>query len=462
MAIDYLQAFGVGSGLDTKSLVSALVESERAPKQASLNRRASDVEVKISGTAQLKSALQNLESAFSTLNDAQEFNFLKIDNSAPTAATATFLGSASKGSHVVNITQLAQKSIFVSSEFASQVDDLNSGAAATFSFQVGSGDVQSISLDAGDVSLSSLSTKINELDAGISARVVQVSDGAYRLFLESDETGASNEITVIDDLLDIASNQTQQGLDANLTYNGVNISRSSNQVSDLIEGVNLSLTSTTTSPFVIDVYQDSQASQQGVVSLVDAFNQFNAIMKDLTAVASEGAEGGDFASDSIVRDIQRKMKNLFIDEGSVTGSSISRMSDLGVSIDRNGVFQIDQAKLSSALIDHYGEVKSFFTADTDQQSVYDVNAKGLAGDVLEQINEYLKYDGLVTKYELSNARTAASLVAEEKELDTQMTAIEERYTKQFSAMNAAIAEMNSLKDYLDSQLSSLPFTAKDN
>jgi flagellar hook-associated protein 2 len=305
-----------------------------------------------------------------------------------------------------------------------------------------------------------LRDKINALNVGVTARTLEVSDGSFRLFLESDQTGVDSEITVVDDLFDIAANQTQQGLDAQITYNGVAISRSSNQVSDVIEGVNLSLTSTTESSFVIDVYQNTQASQKSVLSLVDAFNQFNQTMKTLTATASEDSAGGDFAGDSIVRDIQRKMRSFFIDSGSVTGDNITRMSDMGVSIDRNGVFQVDQAKLSSALINHYGEVKSFFTANTDQQSIYDVSAKGLAGDVLTQINEYLKYDGLVSRYELSNARTAAALVSEEKELDTQMTAYEERYVKQFSAMNAAIAEMNSLKDYLDSQLNNMPFTAK--
>ena len=460
MAIDYLQAFGVGSGLDTVALVNALVEAERAPKQANLNRRASDVEVKISGTAQLKAALQTLESAFSTLNDAQEFNFLSIDNSAPSAVTASLMGSADKGSHVLKVDQLAQRSIFVTSEFASETDDLNAGEPATFSFQLGGGETHSVSLDAGDVSLATLRDKINALNVGVTARTLEVSDGSFRLFLESDQTGVDSEITVVDDLFDIAANQTQQGLDAQITYNGVAISRSSNQVSDVIEGVNLSLTSTTESSFVIDVYQNTQASQNSVLSLVDAFNQFNQTMKTLTATASEDSAGGDFAGDSIVRDIQRKMRSFFIDSGSATGDNITRMSDMGVSIDRNGVFQVDQAKLSSALINHYGEVKSFFTANTDQQSIYDVSAKGLAGDVLTQINEYLKYDGLVSRYELSNARTAAALVSEEKELDTQMTAYEERYVKQFSAMNAAIAEMNSLKDYLDSQLNNMPFTAK--
>ena len=459
MEIDYLKSLGIGSGLDTVELVNAIVEAERAPQLAALNRRAGEVEVKISGTAQLKSALQNLQTAFSSLNDASEFNFLGIENGSSGAVTPTLIDSAAKGSHTLRIDQLATRSTFVSAEQSSTTADLNNGSAATFSFNVGSGATQTVSLEAGDVSLTALRDGINDLDAGVTARIVEVSAGSYRLFLESDQTGSDSEITVSTDLFDIAQNQKQVGVDAELLYNGVAVTRSSNQIADLIQGVNLSLTATTASSFTLNFTQDTASAKDAVVSLVDAFNEFNGVMKELTATPSEDSAGGDFAGDAIVRDIQLKVRQLFTEEGSVAGSTISRMSDMGVAIDRNGVFQIDETKLSSALINHYAEMKSFFTADTNDQSEYSTAAKGLAGDVLDKINGYLAFDGLVARYELSNARTAASLVSEEKELDAKMATYEERYVKKFTAMNAAIAEMNSLKEYLDTQLKNLPFTS---
>ena len=148
-----------------------------------------------------------------------------------------------------------------------------------------------------------------------------------------------------------------------------------------------------------------------------------------------------------------------MDEGSSTGDNIERMSDMGISIDRYGVFQIDDALLTNALTDHYDEVKSFFTADTDDQTTYSPEVKGLSGDLLAQLDEYLKFDGTISRRELANAKTAAALLSEEKELDESMVSVEERYTKRFSVMNRAIAEMNSLKDYLENQLKNLPFTS---
>jgi len=227
----------------------------------------------------------------------------------------------------------------------------------------------------------------------------------------------------------------------------------------LIEGVTLNLKETSLTSFTVDVVQDNTLAKEKISSLVTAFNDFNSVMTALTAVETEDAEGGMLSGDRIVRDIQNKARSIFMDEGSSTGDNIERMSDMGISIDRYGVFQIDDALLTNALTDHYDEVKSFFTADTDDQTTYSPEVKGLSGDLLAQLDEYLKFDGTISRRELANAKTAAALLSEEKELDESMVSVEERYTKRFSVMNRAIAEMNSLKDYLENQLKNLPFTS---
>jgi flagellar capping protein FliD len=55
----------------------------------------------------------------------------------------------------------------------------------------------------------------------------------------------------------------------------------------------------------------------------------------------------------------------------------------------------------------------------------------------------------------------ATVLKEQTSLDLKMEAAEARYTKQFSTMNKIMEEMNSMQDYLSSQLENLPFTAKN-
>jgi len=459
MATDYLNALGVGSGLDTKQLVTALVDAEVAPKQSSIEKRLADAELQISGLAKLKSSMQTLQTAFATLNDAREFSFTSLSNSNTSALTATLNGGATvNGSQSITVDQLAKPSIMTSSSVADKTANL-SAAGEVFAFTV-NGTQTSITLADGD-SLDDLATMINDADNGATARVVEVSSGSFKLFLQADEPGTDNAVTIDDDFLDIGVNEVQTAQNALVTYNGVSISRSSNVITDLVPGVTLNLQNVSLDSANIEVTRDDSAAADAIKNLVTSFNDFSAVMDELTAVGSEGAEGGAFASDPTIRNILTQAKELFFAEGSSAGTNIKRMSDLGVSIDRNGTYQVDETKLASALTNHFDEIKTYFTADTDDQSMYGTSNRGFAGDLLKQMEDYLGFNGLIQTRETSNQGKVADLTDDQKALEAKRAASEERYTRQFTTMNKIISEMNSLKDYLDNQLNNMPFTAKN-
>ena len=458
MATDYLNALGVGSGLDTKQLVTALVDAEVAPKQSSIEKRLADAELQISGLAKLKSSMQTLQTAFATLNDAREFSFTSLSNSNTSALTATLNGGATvNGSQSITVDQLAKPSIMTSSSVADKTANL-SAAGEVFAFTV-NGTQTSITLADGD-SLDDLATMINDADNGATARVVEVSSGSFKLFLQADEPGTDNAVT-IDYFFDIGFNEVQTAQNALVTYNGVSISRSSNVITDLVPGVTLNLQNVSLDSANIEVTRDDSAAANAIKNLVTSFNGFSAVMDELTSPGSETSDAGAFASDPTVRNILTQAKALFFADGSTSGSNIKRMSDLGVSIDRNGTYQVDETKLANALTNHFDEIKTYFTADTDDQSMYGTANRGFAGDLIKQMDEFLGFNGLIQNRETSNSKKVAELTDDQKELEAKRASSEERYTRQFTTMNKIISEMNSLKDYLDNQLNNMPFTAKD-
>jgi flagellar hook-associated protein 2 len=466
MAIDYLNTLGVGSGFDTTAMVTAIVDAEIAPKQGQIDRATADVDVKISGLATLKSAMQKLQSTFGTLNDAREFDFTTLSTTNAETLWATPNGDqASVGSHNVTVNQLAQESIRVSDVVADKNAPLTlSGATENFAFTV-NGQQTSLTLSTGDT-LEDLATAINDENAGVTARVVQVDNGNYRLFLQSNEPGVANEVTIDTDLtaLNIGSgdNLTQPANDAMLTYNGVNISRSSNIISDLVPGLTLNLLTAGGSTTRLEVARDDLSAADSIKALVDSFNEFNTIANELLARASESSEPGAFAGDASIRSIVTQARDLFFNEGSSAGENIKRMSDMGIAVDRDGVFQVDDTKLAGALTNHFEEMKNFFTAGTDDQTVWSPASQGFAGDLLKQLDDYLGLNGMIATREQANSRKTTDLSDDQTELDAKKLALEERYTVQFTTMNRIMSEMNSLKDYLDGQLSNLPFTAKNN
>lgn len=463
MATDYLKALGVGAGLDTVSLVSAIVDAEIAPRQAGIERRLAATEAKISGMATLKSAMQGLQSAFETLNDEREFNFNFLTNSNSSAVSAVFNGDTTyAGSQSIVVNALARGEIRVSNTVADKTADLGEGGS-TLAITV-NGTQTSITLDAGD-SLEDLASAINSSGAAVNARIVEVSSGSYRLFLQSDEPGLTNTITVDSDLASLQLgedvNRVQAAQDAELTYNGVAITRSTNVIDDLIPGVSLNLLTAGGAQTTLDIGQDNSGAASAVTDLVEAFNNFSSVMSELLAVANESSDGGAFAGDPTIRKILTQARELFFAEGSTAGDNIKRMSDLGVTVDRNGVFQVNESQLTSAISDHYDEIKAFFTGGTNDQTRFSAAPRGFAGDLVKQMEDYLNFGGLVSTRESANAKVVSKLSDEASELDEKRAALEARYTKQFTTMNQIVSEMNALKDYLDSQLSNLPFTAKN-
>ena len=461
MAIDFLNEFGVGSKLDTVAMVEAMVKADIAPKQTSIDRRATDLELKISGTAQLKSAMQTLFDLASTYDDAREFSALSISQSDDSSVSAKFTdGSALPGVHNLEIDQLAQNSLFVSNEFANYDQDLNNGNPGSFSFKLSSGQLQTITLNANEVTLENLTNAINDLDGGVNAKIIETSSGVYRLFMESDESGYENEIIISSDLFGIGTNQTKVGQDAVIQYNGIEITRSTNNVQDLIEGVQLDLESISTGLFSITIQQDTVQQKEKIKTLVAGFNAFFSKVNELKAVEANGNAQGELYGDSLVKEIHSAIKDVLLAESSVSGDDVKRLSDIGIAIDRFGVFQIDENILSESLSNNYEGIQSLFTADTNGESLYGSNDSGLAGNVRKRLNDYLKYKGVMFEREISNSNVANDLIEETDTLKFLEEGLTDRYTKKFSAMNRIISEMNTLKEYLDGQLSNLPYTSK--
>jgi len=491
MEVDFLNSMQIGSKMDTKKLVSSLVEAEIAPKQSSLDSRKTKNEAEISGLGTLKSTIQTLQSAFQQLDDDREFNFssvLSADNTIIRAEVGS--GVATAGVHGITVSALAQHDIVASSTFTSSSADQNSGSSANFVFTV-NGTQHTVALAAGSVSLDKLAEGINAktADSGVTARVVSTGTDQYRLLMEG-QSGSTNGITINTDLpttyastavtltvgTAIDSNQTaavtidgttfttaalsagatandigaafdtlsvtgwdivnnsgvvtftknsaysksgetgqsviatanapavtiggsgsgavtaaavdssagtgfaladvtnklKTAQDASLTVNGLAVTRTSNEITDLIPGVTLHLNATTSSAVNINVSRDFGLAKDTIKTVVSAANLFETTLKGLS-----NSVDGDLANDSTVIQIKNKIKQLFYSESSKAGTNIKTMTDMGVSYNKAGTLLVDDAKLDTAMTTYFDEIKDFFSGGTDDHSTYDSEDKPL-------------------------------------------------------------------------------------
>ena len=675
MATDYLNAMGVGAGFDTKAIVTAIVDAEKAGKQSSIDRKTKDVESSVSGMAQLKSSLTTLQTAFKAVDDKRDFNFSNLSNSAPTLLSAQLdSSSAVPGTYKVIVSQLAQNDVYQTTAVAEALEvdtytlnsavnasgsvsfayggisytqafntdsattmsglvaainagtagstvtavainsttftitndvgsdtqmtkgtidgtsdgstgltvstadttagigaatvDQNGTSAATVIIKVGSAAAETITLAAGSTSLGDLVTGINELNADVTARLVETSSGSYRVVVEGPQ-GSDNVLTITDSVFglqttnvpevdtyslgspvsaggsasftyegttytqafdtdaattisglvaainagsagttvtaaatsgtvftitkDTASdiqmtkgsisgtsdgssaltisiadttvgndgNKIQAAQNATLDVNGLAISSATNQIDAVVPGLKLDLMEVSASAVVLSVGRDTTVAMAAITNLVDAYNTFEGVIKGLTAPGSTVADEGSLKTDATVKSIRSKMRSFLTTDSTTPGNTKVNLMDIGVSLQKDGTFSVNQTTLSSALTNYYADITKMFSANTDDQTTLGTASRGIAGDLVNQIAAYLAYDGVVKLRETSYAKTTSELASDQKALDTKMLSIEARYTKQFSTMSKIMDEMKSTQKYLESQLENLPFTSNN-
>jgi len=354
------------------------------------------------------------------------------------------------------VTSLAKEQRTISAGFDTDTVALNSGGSISIDITV-NGATETLSLE--DVNLTAVAAAINDAGLGVSAEIINTGtgSGSYRLQLVGEE-GSSNAFTISSDFAGLTFNTIQNASDAELNVNGVDFVRSTNQISDIIQGVSLSLTGTTDQTATIAINRDTSQAKENILGFVAMYNEATTEFKVLTDSESDGPLRGD----TIFRSIVTELRSIMISESSSPGENITSLSSMGISIDRYGQLVFDEAKLDVALNDSYDDVIKIFSANINDQSRFNNNPAGIAGDIKSLIERATASDGYLSTAEASLTERNIGYEQDLKDLDERMARVEERYNRQFLAMQTIIEEMNSTKESLIASFENLPFSNRNN
>ena len=457
-SIDYIQALGAGAGFDTKKIVEALVNAERAPAEARIKSRIAESESKISGLGQAVSVLNVVKDAVLRLNDAKDFQTFAVSNSQTSAFSATSTTSARAGSNNITVSQIAQEQRSVSNGFASETAAFTA-ESFTLSLSVGATSATTTEITVTDASLQGTVSAINAAKLGVTAEIVDtgVAGDRYRIQLIG-ETGAEQAFSLTSDDDSISFSSVQAATDAQLNVNGINFTRSTNVIDDVLTGVSLTVNTVTDGAANLNISQDNSQARANIVDFVSIYNEAQRQMKDLANSSIDGALAGD----SIFRSLTSSLRNIVLGSSSSGSGDISNLSDMGISVARTGELVVDDAKLDDALANSYSDVIQMFSANTDDQSTSSSDVAGLAGDITKLITDATDSDSYLvtqqTTLETGNSEREEQLTA----LAERMERVEERYNRQFLAMQQIIDQMNSTRESMKSSFDNLPFSNKDN
>jgi flagellar hook-associated protein 2 len=404
----------------------------------------------------LKAGLAGLQIATQALKSSSGYGKMQATSGNSTVLGVTASASAVAGKHQVEVVTLAKAQQVRSADFSADAEV----GTGTLSITVGSADPVTITIDEDNNTLAGIAGAINKAGAGVTAAVIHDGNGKYYLTMAAKETGLANEITLgnvdqgLSALYTDSENQTltttQPAVNAALKVNGIEVDRSGNTISDLIEGVTITLKQADEGkPFELIVARDSSTVTSNIKDFVKQYNSLIDSLKLLRGYNSETKKAGLLQGDSLTRQIEGQVRAFIHKQTGDSTQTVRRLSDLGLSLDKDGKLSLNETTLNKALVDNRAEVETFF-AGTEP------GKEGFAVQLNTMLDGYLKSStGLLAAKEKGLASSATKIVQQVERIEFRLSKREEMLRRQFESLELLLGQFQNTSGVLTQQLDAL-------
>lgn len=459
-----ISTLGVGSGLDLSSILDSLEAAEKSTLTP-ISKQQSSYTAKLSAYGTLKSALESFQTANTALNKADLFTATSTTSSS-SAFSATTTGSAIAGKYTISVSQLAQAQTLTTKNSQKDSKAAIATSDSVLTIQQGGGkDPVTIDISAGNSSLSGIRDAINNAKAGVSASIINVGNGEYRLSITANDTGSNNAMKLSvsgDSALESfmgyngtpgdSSNgmiESVTAQNAKLTVNNVEIENSSNTISDSLEDITLNLNDVTTGNQTLTISKDTSKAENAVKAWVDAYNTLQDTFSSLTKYTavdagadSQSSSNGALLGDSTLRTIQTQLKSML--SNTVSSSNYKTLAQIGITTDpSDGKLELDADKLTAALKKDASGVGALIVGDGKKT--------GITTTIGSNLTSWLSTTGIIKAATDGVSKTLNKLTKDYNAASDRIDAQVARYKEQFTQLDVLMTSLNSTSSYLTQQ-----------
>ncbi|GMV01734.1 MAG: flagellar filament capping protein FliD [Burkholderiaceae bacterium] len=454
------------SSIDVNGIVSQLMQIEQRPLQA-LKKTVSGIETRLSAFGKLQSALASMQDAARTLTRADTWRAATATSSDETTLRATAGTGVIPGGYTVEVGQLAQRQSLASHRFADSAAVIGGGTlrirmgtldAAGTAFTPDAARPEVAVAIAAGATLAEVRNAINAAgpDIGITASLVADGTG-QRLMLRSAGSGAPEAFAVAVDDADGGNGDasglsalafdpaaasgsgrnlqlTQAAQDAHVTINGLEVTSTTNRLTDVIENLTLELRRTTTAPIDVSVDSDTAALRKSLDGFVEAWNAVNTLIADQVRFDPATKTAGVLQGNQTVVRVQQQLREIL--RSTVGTDAPNSLSALGVELQRDGSLKVDDTRAGAALADPK-KAQAFFAA----QGTTPGEPGGMARRVLASLDALLASDGAISGATESLRARERSVAQQEERLNARLNEIEKRLLRQYTALDANLTRM---------------------
>lgn len=455
-----ITTMGMGSGLDIGGLVSQLVAAEGAPTSQRLDRQERQAAATLSALGTLKSGLASLRAGAEKLAEAAtaDADAYAASSSEEEILSASAGDDATAGSYQVEVLRLAQRHKLGSDSFEGTQ---TFGGTAGDQLVLSAGE-ESMTLDMSTGrTLAEIRDAINDDpdNPGIGASIIRVDEAHEVLTLTASEPGSEQAISLSEalasgpslalDTLNFDSGGERvsdlTALDAAVRIDGVEVTRSTNQLTDVVDGLSLALGKAEPGALIeVAVEPDHEPLTAAIKDFVGKYNAFTAAVTTYSGYRGEGADQPALFGDSLPRSLANLMR---VELGrSISGldGSFSALTEIGITTGADGRLSLDEAELSSAIETDAAGVAALFVGD-----------EGIAAGIDAVSGRYLDSGGVFETRSDGLERRLDRIGDAREALDRRLEGLELRYRQQFSAMDALVGQLTTTSDFLTQQFAAL-------
>ena len=458
-----VSTLGAGSGIDTKLLIDQLVTAERAARTTPLTTRSTALDARISALGQVKSALQGIATSLSARTASGALGLVP-QSSNPAALTIERFGTGPTAAFVSNITvnrlagaqQLRAPPLpagdaavglgTLTFVFGTRTD-LGGGA---FSFAAGTEPSIDVTIDTANNSLVGLRDAINRSSAGISATIVSSAGSATLSLRGADGSAQAFVISAAPDAADPglsrfaytpgsqAMSRATSAADAELSVDGIAVTRTSNVIDDLVAGTRLRLVKAdAAATTVISAARDSSALSATVSDFASTLGAMRSLIADFRKGANGADPAGALASDATARSMDQRIAAMVT--APVAAANGLRLRDLGVGVTRAGDVTFDAARFAALSPTRLADAEALL--------------RTLASPALSaEPNRLQSIADLITPVSAGLARQRTAVTADLAKVDVRLATYRSQLVRQYAAMDTLVAASKAVGTQLDQQI----------
>ena len=436
------RAGGIASGLDTNSIIDSLVKIERAPFNM-LKARQAALQMQVSALGDLSSKLSLFRNAAAAMKTQGVLALSATSNS--TSFSASPVGGGTAGRYSVDVQAIASSAKARSTGFNSAFAPVTGG---TLGLSV-MGTSFAVTIVDGST-LNDVALGINASGAPVSAVVLNDGTSSY-LSLTNRDTGFPLTGVAADALQITQTSTGVQGQalglaltatasNARVAVDGLTFNRTSNNITDIVPGMTLTLKGISVGPADLVTGYDTAATQANLDKFITAYNEVHKLVQKHLAIGLNTDRDKTLGGDSVVRSLQSALGRL--STTSVGGSDVRTLADLGVKTAQDGALSIDAKVFAAAVSRNPGAVDALFAT----------GSSGLADTVTTLSDRYTSSTAglLVTRQNglTKNIRTIGDTL---DKMDSRLATYKQTLIRQFSAMESVVSGLKAIGNFLNAQ-----------